>query len=182
MTSQSSRIWRSPSATRLVTARRLRPIRRWISCVRPLCRPRAASRSVRVLVERGSMPYSAVTQPLPLLRSHGGTRSSTVAAQSTWVLPNLARQLPSAWREMPGSRMIARISSGARPEGRMGEVSVTVSGCLQQLALGGRGLGAARPAALRRGVDLAVVELQAERGAGRDVRGGDGDAAIGVDD
>ena len=39
-TSQSSVIWRSPRACRLVTARRLRPIRRWISCVRPDCLPR----------------------------------------------------------------------------------------------------------------------------------------------
>src|SRR5437762_1646022 len=34
------RIWRSPSAARSVTARRLRPISRWISWVRPLARPR----------------------------------------------------------------------------------------------------------------------------------------------
>ena len=32
----------------------------------PLCLPRAASRSLRVWVARGSMPYSAVTQPSPL--------------------------------------------------------------------------------------------------------------------
>ena len=47
------------------TARRERPIRRWISCVRPDCLPAAASRRMRSWVERGSMPYSAVTQPLP---------------------------------------------------------------------------------------------------------------------
>ena len=50
---------------RSTTARSARPIRRWISCVRPDCLPRAASRSLRVWVERGSMPYSAVTQPRP---------------------------------------------------------------------------------------------------------------------
>ena len=54
-----------PSRARSTTARRLRPIRRWISCVRPDCLPRAASRSPRVWVARGSMPYSAVTQPWP---------------------------------------------------------------------------------------------------------------------
>ena len=43
-TSQSSVMVRSPSAAMLVTARRLRPISRWISCVRPLCLPLAASR------------------------------------------------------------------------------------------------------------------------------------------
>ena len=52
---------------RSTTARRLRPIRRWISCVRPTLPwpPRARP---RVWVERGSMPYSAVTQPWPVPR------------------------------------------------------------------------------------------------------------------
>jgi hypothetical protein len=95
-TSQSSTIWRSPVASSLVMARRLRPIRRWISWVRPDWRPRAASRSVRRSVARGSMPYSAVTQPRPELRRNGGTRSCTVAVHSTWVLPARIRQEPSA--------------------------------------------------------------------------------------
>src|SRR5216683_167357 len=119
MTSQSMRIWRSPSWARSVTARRLRPISRWISCVRPLCRPRAASRSVRVAVERGSMPYSAVTHPLPVLRRNGGTRSSTEAVHSTWVSPNFARHEPSAYLATPGSSVTGRIASEARPEGRI---------------------------------------------------------------
>ena len=38
-TSQSTVICRSPSATRSIPARRLRPISRWISCVRPDCLP-----------------------------------------------------------------------------------------------------------------------------------------------
>ncbi len=75
-TSQSICIERSPSAARSNTARRLRPISRWISWVRPDCLPRAASRSIRVWVERGSIPYSAVTQPRPLPRRKGGTFSS----------------------------------------------------------------------------------------------------------
>ena len=78
-TSQSSVMVRSPSAAMLVTARRLRPISRWISCVRPLCFPLAASRGERVCVARGSMPYSAVTQPWPLPRRKPGTPSSTLA-------------------------------------------------------------------------------------------------------
>src|SRR4029077_1894306 len=117
-TSHSMRIWRSPSWPRSVTPRRLRPISRWISWVRPLCRPRVASRSVRVVVERGSMPYSAVTQPLPVLRRNGGTRSSTEAVHSTCVSPNLARQEPSAYFATPGSRVTERITSASRPEGR----------------------------------------------------------------
>ena len=97
-TSQSSVTWRSPSAARSVTARRERPIRRWISWVRPDCLPFAASRAVRVLVARGSMPYSAVTQPEPLPRRKPGTDSSTLAVHSTLVLPNSTSTLPSAWR------------------------------------------------------------------------------------
>jgi hypothetical protein len=49
--------------------------------------PVLAPRCVRVLVARGSMPYSAVTQPLPVLRRNGGTRSSTLAVQMIFVRP-----------------------------------------------------------------------------------------------
>ena len=65
------------------------------------------------------MPYSAVTQPFPVLRKNGGTRSSTVAVHSTWVSPNFARHEPSAYFATPGSRLTGRIRSGVRPEGRM---------------------------------------------------------------
>ncbi len=54
--------------------------------------PRAA---FRVVVDRGSMPYSAVTQPFPELRLNGGTRSSTLAVQITRVLPASMRTEPS---------------------------------------------------------------------------------------
>ena len=70
-----------------VTARSDRPMRRWISCVRPDGRPLATSRSLRSDVEPGSIEYSAVTQPLPRPRIHGGTRSSTDAVHRTLVLP-----------------------------------------------------------------------------------------------
>src|SRR5262249_20875649 len=76
-------------------------------------------RSVRVPVERGSMPYSAVTQPRPLLRRNGGTRSSMLAVQSTWVSPKPAKQEPSADLLTPGSRAVARRASAARAEGRL---------------------------------------------------------------
>ena len=85
MTSQSTQIVRSPSSVSRATDRSDRPIRRWISCVRPPTLPAVASRCVRVDVARGSMPYSAVTQPLPVLRRNGGTRSSTLAVQMTRV-------------------------------------------------------------------------------------------------
>jgi len=97
-TSQSSVRVRSPSACKSNTARSERPIRRWISCVRPLCLPLAASRALRVWVARGSMPYSAVTQPAPLPFWCGGTLSSTLAVHSTRVRPNSTSTEPSAWQ------------------------------------------------------------------------------------
>jgi hypothetical protein len=71
--------------------------------------PFAASRDPRVWVARGSIPYSAVTQPWPLPRRKGGTRSSIEAVTSTLVSPKLIMQLPSAWRVAFGSMVMARI-------------------------------------------------------------------------
>ena len=88
----------SPKAFRSVTARKARPIRRWISWVRPPCRPWAASRRERLLVARGNMPYSAVTQPLPAPFRNCGTEFSKLAAHSTLVRPNSTRTEPSAWQ------------------------------------------------------------------------------------
>ena len=117
-TSQSSVMVRSPSLARSNTARSERPIRRWISWVRPLCLPLAASRSPRVWVARGSMPYSAVTQPSPLPRLCGGTRSSTEAVHSTRVAPNSMSTEPSAWTVKPRVIRTGRNWSGARSPGR----------------------------------------------------------------
>src|SRR6185312_12410064 len=119
-TSQSTVICRSPNASRSTVARSERPISRWISTVRPLCLPAEASRRVRSKVARGSMPYSAVTQPRPWPFSQGGRRSSSVAVTSTWVSPNFTRQEPSAYLTTPRSRVTARSWSGARRLGRMG--------------------------------------------------------------
>src|SRR5688572_4822365 len=77
-----------------------------------------ASRRVRSLVARGSMPYSAVTQPLPVPFSQPGTGSPTLAVQSTCVSPKRTRQEPSAWREKPRSKLMGRNASAARLEGR----------------------------------------------------------------
>ena len=77
-------------------ARRLRPIRRWISTVRPLCLPLAASRPMRSGDEPGSIEYSAVTQPLPLLRIQRGTSSSMLAVHSTRVRPKRDEHEPAA--------------------------------------------------------------------------------------
>ena len=127
ITSQSTVICRSPSLGRSTTARRARPIRRWISCVRPEGWPTVASRRVRSVVARGSMPYSAVTQPRPCPLSHGGMRSSTLAVQLTCVLPNLMRQEPSACIDTARSMETRRSSSGLRLEGRMGGTRLELS-------------------------------------------------------
>ncbi len=95
-TSQSRVKVRSPRPRSSTTLRSARPIRRWISCVRPPCFPVAASRAERVCVARGSIPYSAVTQPLPLPLRNGGTRSSIDAVQSTRVKPSEMSAEPSA--------------------------------------------------------------------------------------
>ena len=71
-------------------------MRRWISWGRPRTRPPIPSRTWRVPVDRGSMAYSAVTQPPPEPRRNGGTSSWTEAAQSTRVRPQVSVQQPSA--------------------------------------------------------------------------------------
>jgi hypothetical protein len=96
MTSQSRVIVRSPSRGRSTTPRSARPMSRWISCVRPPTRPALDSRWLRSVPARGSMLYSAVTQPPPLPRIQPGTRSSIVAAQMTRVSPTRMRTDPSA--------------------------------------------------------------------------------------
>ena len=117
MTSQSMVIWRSPSASRSTTARSARPIRRWISLERPSSLSDWMSRFLRVLVERGSIAYSAVTQPRPLPSRKGGTFSSTDAVQMTLVLPISASTEPSAYMVNPVVSLTGRISSFALPSG-----------------------------------------------------------------
>ena len=72
------------------------------------------SRLLRSRLARGSMEYSAVTQPVPS-GTWGGTRSSTLAQQRTMVLPHWMRQLPSANFTKSGVILIGRSSSNARP-------------------------------------------------------------------
>ncbi len=90
--------------------------------VRPPCRPRAASRGMRWLVERGSMPYSAVTQPCPIPFRKLGTFSSTLTVQITRVSPNSTNTEPSAWRVKRRVIVTARNSSGLRPLGRISAI------------------------------------------------------------
>jgi hypothetical protein len=113
-TSQSSTTVRSPSACMSTTERRARPISRWISCVRPEARPLLTSRGVRLEVARGSIEYSAVTQPFPELRRKGGTLSSMVAAHNTCVLPTLMSAEPSAVIRGPITISTGRMSASRR--------------------------------------------------------------------
>ena len=76
------------------TERRARPIRRWISWVRPL--GPLVSRRIRSGDEPGNIEYSAVTQPLPVLRIHRGTSSSSIAVHSTFVSPKVTSTDPWA--------------------------------------------------------------------------------------
>src|SRR3954447_24239010 len=108
-------IVRSPSASRSATPRRLRPISRWISTVRPSGRPLVTSRCLRSPVEAGSMPYSAVIQPRPLPAIQRGTDSCTDAVQMTRVPPQVISAEPVAVLTNPGSMVTGRSSSAARP-------------------------------------------------------------------
>ena len=94
ITSQSMVTVRSPRASMSTTARSDLPMSRWISTERPSRRP--TSRCRRVSVERGSIPYSAVTQPRFWPRRKPGTPSSTEAAHSTRVAPVWIIADPSA--------------------------------------------------------------------------------------
>src|SRR5690606_2231508 len=117
-TSQSMTMVFSPSALVSTTARSARPIRREISCVRPPMRPFTLSRSLRLLVARGSIAYSAVTQPLPFPVSHRGTPLVNEAVHSTLVPPKLMRAEPSACALQPRSIVTSRSWSGVRPSAR----------------------------------------------------------------
>ncbi len=118
MTSQSMSTCRSPRHGRSHTLRRARPIRRCISCVRPLTRPVMLSRAIRTGLDRGSIPYSAVTQPSFCPLRNRGTRSSTVAVHRTFVRPISTSADPSAYSCTLRRIETRRISSGFRPSGR----------------------------------------------------------------
>ena len=70
---------------------------REISWVRPPTLPRTDSRPERSEPARGSMAYSAVTQPAPPPLRQRGTPSVKEAAHRTRVRPKVTRTLPSAW-------------------------------------------------------------------------------------
>src|SRR5512145_877816 len=95
MTSQSIQIVRLPKEVRSTTDRNERPMRRWISWVRPPTLPAADSRGVRVKVDRGIIAYSEVTQPCSEFLRNLGTSSSILAVQITFVFPISIKTEPS---------------------------------------------------------------------------------------
>ena len=102
------------------TARSERPIRRWISCVRPEGLPSFTSRRMRSGELPGSIEYSAVTHPLPLPRIHRGTSSSIDAVHSTWVPPKVTRHEPAAIVVKSRSKLMGRSWSGCAAVGAGG--------------------------------------------------------------
>src|SRR5699024_643373 len=85
--------------------------------------PLTDSRSPRVWVARGSIEYSAVTQPRPESLRQRGTPTVTLAATSTRVRPNSTSTEPSAWSSQLRVMRTSRSCSGVRPSWR-GVVSV----------------------------------------------------------
>ena len=70
--------------------------------VRPERLPDVDSRTLRVDVARGIIPYSEVIQPLPLFFMNDGTVSSTLAVHITRVRPTSINTEPSAELINPG--------------------------------------------------------------------------------
>ena len=98
ITSQSSQIVRSPRTLHVDDGAK-RAADQPLDLHRPpalvsCAQPRAA---VRWRLARGSIPYSAVTQPVPVPLRNGGTFSSTEAVQMTRVSPTSIRHEPSGY-------------------------------------------------------------------------------------
>src|SRR3954451_17844333 len=156
-----------------MTARRDRPMRRLISCVRPPILPRTDSRSPRVLVARGSIEYSAVTQPSPLPLRQRGTPSVTEAVQKTFVSPKETRTEPSACLLHPRSMVTGRSCSGVRPSIRdmATSLAVTAEGALPVVGEGPSGVNVRT----RQGCSHHVLDVCGDRvgvGADDDLDGG----------
>src|SRR5690554_6342461 len=74
---------------------------------------------MRSFVERGSIAYSAVTQPAPLPESHLGTPGVKDAVHKSLVRPKEMSALPSACSLHPRSIVTGRNSLAARPSIRV---------------------------------------------------------------
>ena len=125
--------------------------------MRPPTRPLTDSRSLRVLVERGSMAYSAVTQPWPEPLRQRGTPGVKLAVHSTRVRPNSTSTLPSGCSRQPRVSRTSRSWSGARPSWRQGRRVaglVWVTAPSKQPPRAGTGPGAGGPARARGSSDV----------------------------
>ncbi len=105
---------RSPSAAKSITPRSERPISRWISTERPSSLPLEMSRCLRSPVEAGSIPYSAVTQPVRRPAIQRGTLSCTDAVQMTRVSPCEISADPVAGLTKSRWIVVGRRPSGGR--------------------------------------------------------------------
>ena len=146
-TSQSMRIVRSPSAARSVTARRVRPIRRWISCVRPDCRPSAASRrDARVGRARQHAVFGG-EPALPLaLEERRHALLDARRAQHRRVAGLDQHRALGVLRELPGDAQRAQLVGAAAGRTRCHRGSFR-SGCAAIIA----GVGRHRPCLTARG-------------------------------
>ena len=109
----------SPKRKSSSIARTLRPISRWISCVRPpTC---ARSRGVRVCVARGSIAYSAVSQPSPLpLAPAGHARPRPTRCRARASCRRRRGTSPRRTRATPRSSVTRAQRVGARGRARGG--------------------------------------------------------------
>src|SRR3954447_19490161 len=96
-------------------------------------RPLVMSRGLRGCVEYGSIEYSAVSQPpvTPCSFIQRGTPSSMVTEQITRVWPMETKTEPLACGATFNSKLMGRISSGARSSFRniIGNVDVDPTFC-----------------------------------------------------
>ena len=68
---------------------------------------------MRVVVARGSMPYSAVTHPLPELRLNGGTRTASISGAFVALVLALNKMREQEMiRTMPVTDFVAATSVG----------------------------------------------------------------------
>ena len=106
-TSQSTTTWRSPSTVMSHAARRLRPIRRWISTVRPLCLP-LGRLAIDALGRRARAASSTrrSPSPCPCRASTAARRRRRSPCTARACVPNETRHEPAAISVKSRSKLI----------------------------------------------------------------------------
>src|SRR5665647_2172339 len=137
ITSQSIWMVRSPSSDNSATARRLRPIRRWISCVRPDCLPRATNtrtdreaargkqsgrtqeiqrligRSLRAVAELSLLGERTIQIDCDVIQADGGTRTASITGAFVALYDAVRLLLGKGLiKESPLKDFIAAVSVG----------------------------------------------------------------------